>query len=385
MIRNRIRDTIRFSVIPLLFKCTLQAVILIAIFVQTIYGQQVQIKSLNDSNDSKKNCQNNTDLVSLFSLEMNADTMMSNHSNRITATEPFDADSDPDTKPRQPIISPSESTPRGVDLPDPLIPNEQFVYTNYGGQLIINGISENDIDQGFLGTCYFLSALSALAKVNKAFLSQSIKDNGDGTYSFRFFEFELLNMDPWRNPRAPGSYRFNEIWVTVDNDLPTYEGEWLVYGASPNPKELWVALYEKAYAQWKGGKYAAIDGGKAIKAFSALTGDFSYGRHVAELKNGLSWDWFANKVFFYPCTVSALPNSDELGTSGRHSYSLFDAFVENGQRYVVLRNPWGWDGHIFEGDNNPNDGIIKMTFVNFQRLFHSITVRQNPFKNESSS
>ena len=48
-----------------------------------------------------------------------------------------------------------------------------------------------------------------------------------------------------------------------------------------------------------------------------------------------------------------------------HSYHVKAAFAEaNGQRWVILQNPWGKDGGTVT-DSKPNDGQVKVTWEDF--------------------
>ena len=92
-----------------------------------------------------------------------------------------------------------------------------------------------DVNQGYLGDCYFLSSLGEVALKDPSAIENMISANGNGTYSVRFF----VNGQP--------------DYVTVNSQLPVMGGcEW----ANGSQLEFangktddWVALVEKAYAQ----------------------------------------------------------------------------------------------------------------------------------------
>jgi Calpain family cysteine protease len=92
-----------------------------------------------------------------------------------------------------------------------------------------------DVNQGYLGDCYFLSSLGEIALKDPSAIENMISANGNGTYSVRFF----VNGQP--------------DYVTVNSELPVMSGyEW----ANGSQLEFangrtddWVALVEKAYAQ----------------------------------------------------------------------------------------------------------------------------------------
>jgi hypothetical protein len=102
-----------------------------------------------------------------------------------------------------------------------------------------SGASLLDIDQGNLGDCYLLASLGSLAARNPQAIQDMFIDNGDGTFSVRFF------------------FDGKAEYVTVDRYLPVDASGRLVYaseGRLANPggdeaarRPLWVALAEKAF------------------------------------------------------------------------------------------------------------------------------------------
>ena len=92
-----------------------------------------------------------------------------------------------------------------------------------------------DVNQGYLGDCYFLSSLGEVALKDPSAIENMISANGNGTYSVRFF----VNGQP--------------DYVTVNSQLPVMGGYEWANGSQlefANGKtDDWVALVEKAYAQ----------------------------------------------------------------------------------------------------------------------------------------
>jgi hypothetical protein len=92
-----------------------------------------------------------------------------------------------------------------------------------------------DVNQGYLGDCYFVSSLGEVALKYPSAIENMISSNGNGTYSVRFF----VNGQP--------------DYVTVNSELPMMTGYEWANGSQlefANGKtDDWVALVEKAYAQ----------------------------------------------------------------------------------------------------------------------------------------
>jgi hypothetical protein len=93
-----------------------------------------------------------------------------------------------------------------------------------------------DVNQGYLGDCYFLASLGEVALQDPQAIENMITNNGNGTDSVRFFV----------NGQAD--------YVTVNEELPVFGGgtHWangstleFANGKTDN----WVALVEKAYAE----------------------------------------------------------------------------------------------------------------------------------------
>ena len=92
-----------------------------------------------------------------------------------------------------------------------------------------------DVNQGYLGDCYFVSSLGEVALKDPSAIENMISSNGNGTYSVRFF----VNGKP--------------DYVTVNSQLPVMGGGYQWANGSrlefANGKtDDWVALIEKAYA-----------------------------------------------------------------------------------------------------------------------------------------
>jgi hypothetical protein len=130
-------------------------------------------------------------------------------------------------------------------------------YKYVQGAIVVNGMSSADIQQGHQGDCSFLATLAACADTNSI---NNFAANEDTTFTFWFYRYDANKQ------LAP-------IYVTVDRFLPVWKsgssGYWggantAVYanfGGTPDDgwkNELWVAMEEKAYAQFKGWRYSQI-------------------------------------------------------------------------------------------------------------------------------
>ncbi len=204
-------------------------------------------------------------------------------------------------------------------------------YRAISGSLFQNGIDAEDIAQGALGSCYYLAVLASIAQEKPSYIQNMFINNGDNTYTVRFFNNGIAQ------------------YVTVDNYLPTNSTGRLIYSSAGNAfndstNELWVALAEKAYAQlaesgWSRpgevkNAYTSIEGGWMDYVTTQITGINATLKEVSTLtKNQLI----------------ALANSNQILTAGfvygagygvvnGHAYTVSGYNAATGTFY--LRNPW---------------------------------------------
>ncbi|WYL92885.1 MAG: C2 family cysteine protease [Gloeotrichia echinulata IR180] len=208
-----------------------------------------------------------------------------------------------------------------------------YTYKAVSGSLFQGGISGNDIKQGSVGDCYYLATLSSIAIEKPSYIQNMFIDNGDGTFTVRFYNNGVAD------------------YVTVDKYLPTTSTGALAYAKTGGlynvtSNELWVALAEKAYAQlaesgWSRGvgatnSYASIEGGwmdDVIQQVANLTTewntpDFMTKSQLIDLVN-------SNKIL----TVGFV-NGANFGVVNYHAYTVSSYNSTTGT--FNLRNPWGY-------------------------------------------
>ena len=199
-------------------------------------------------------------------------------------------------------------------------------------KVFLEGSSADDIIQGSIGDCYFLSAIGSLCKFPKLierlfYTKEKTKQHEYGIYIF-----------------------INGLWelVLIDDYFP-YAGSYFkqfAFGSSRG-NELWLSLLEKAWAKING-CYAKIGcGGTPNEVFDVLTEAYSEYYSVNKNNKDELWEKMLdskNKGYVMTAGTSAdvynLP-IEEMGLAPGHAYTVLDLHVINGEKVVRLRNPWG--------------------------------------------
>lgn len=212
-------------------------------------------------------------------------------------------------------------------------PQTIHTYQYAQGSLFQNGISHDDIRQGYINDCFFLAGLSATLVQSPEIIQDMFIDNGDGTFTVRFYNKGVAD------------------YVTVDRYLPTNNIGKFVY-ANPGDNyadannELWVALAEKAYAQinesgWinqdNTNSYNGIgNAGYLSDAFAHITGE------KAALGRLLNFD---KLVETFNSGEAVGFGSKSTGVQSNivtsHAYALVDYNADT-QKFTLL-NPWSTD------------------------------------------
>jgi hypothetical protein len=210
-----------------------------------------------------------------------------------------------------------------------------------------------DVNQGYLGDCYFVSALGETALMDPSLIENMITNNGNGTYSVLFYV----------NGQAD--------YVTVNSQLPGMSGDEWANGATQefanSTTVSWVALVEKAFAELNGQTAAAqygghptgdayenLNGGTAI-SLSEIT-DQTFNTYnlsqnestpsLSSLMTTLSADFKAGDDI-----ILSTPNPDNGNLVGDHMYMITAVNAAAGT--ISIQNPW----------NNAYSGSLQMSFT----------------------
>lgn len=253
------------------------------------------------------------------------------------------------------------------DLADPAVLNKHtstVAHTWVDGQLFVDGAKASDVVQGSIADCYMVAGFASVAATNPDVIENAIKDNGDGTFTVKFFQTSYYG--------AP-----TPVEITVDGQLPTENGS-LRYAKGADRSELWVGLLEKAYAQWKGGYESVGNGGSPGAVMGALLGrseqytNMYEGMDTSRVFTQLQEAFASGKAVV--AATHGKDRSDLYNGSGMyawHAYSVLGVSEEGGQQYVELRNPWG---RSEPSGNGADDGVFRLTVEDFAKYYAGMWV-----------
>ena len=255
-------------------------------------------------------------------------------------------------------------------------------------------IEIDDVKQGEIGDCYFISSIANLCKfpnkIRKMFKQTTKNENG-------FYEIEFC---------IDGK---NQI-VIIDDYLPAFKDSKKACYAQPIKKQIWVMLLEKAWAKVNRG-YIYIISGYNSEALEFLTGRGSF-KYKLKNKEGEELKNYQRKILkkiqladknntSISCSIIKNENDKDiedikkLGLVPNHAYSILDFLkIETLQGEKVylfkLRNPWAskewigdwsdestlWDSKTksqvkFE---EKDDGIFFINDIDFFKYFNDVEI-----------
>jgi hypothetical protein len=232
-------------------------------------------------------------------------------------------------------------------------PTTSYNYQYANGSLFQNGITYQDIKQGSINDCFFLTGLAATVFRSPDIIQNMFIDNGDHTFTVRFYNYGIAD------------------YVTVDRYLPTNQEGNFVYASKGNyygnsANELWVALAEKAYAQlnesgWiyqdNTNSYHGIGNGGYVS--DALTNITGLNTSLANLLNFNSIvNAFNSGQMIGLSTKSTVVDANIIAA---HAYALVG--YNSATQMFTLFNPWGIDN----GTSKP--GIIELSWNQIEANF----------------
>ena len=203
------------------------------------------------------------------------------------------------------------------------------------------GATPNDVKQGAIGDCYFLSAISVLGgkRVEEIFQGDS-PDPRCGAYVMRFFHFG----DP--------------VHVIVDDYFPVNSEKAWAFATTVGGKELWPMLLEKGYAKLNG-NYDSIVAGKVHFALADLTGGQPEEIKLETERDNSEKLWSKMMKYRqagYPMGAGSPESArgdlevSQNGIVQGHAYAVLDVQELDSEKLIQLKNPHGQNGQEWRGD-----------------------------------
>ena len=240
-----------------------------------------------------------------------------------------------------------------LKLIDDIIDYKSISEMNINFKIFENKIDCTNIEQGLLGTCYFLAAISTISNYGQLLyqLFPKEKINPEG-----FYEICLYHKGRW-------------VKVLVDDYFPFIKNTNKFLWAHPINNCLYSCFLEKAYAKING-SYNDINGGYLSPAFEALTGfecfelkkreKISSVEKTYDIKDEV-YEYFYKKIrdgYLFSCQTWG------------HAYSLISLRKENKEIIFKVRNPWNCEKYINDG----TFGLISYSKAEYEKKFNKTAI-----------
>jgi hypothetical protein len=219
----------------------------------------------------------------------------------------------------------------GADVPALLGSNVSYVQSN--GVLYNGDLTLNQTKQGYVGDCYLIASVVSIAGKDPEKIKAAFIDNGDNTYTVR-----------WYSSVGVADY------VTVNKMLPSSNGNLYYAGLGQNVlsdiSALWGALLEKAYAQWNEtgnagrngtNSYAGIEGGWMHNVNRQLLGYNSQNFYFSSSTE----QTLRNEINAGKAVTVGTNGTVAAGWVGGHAY-VVTGYNATNNTYSLI-NPWGYN------------------------------------------
>ncbi|KAH0553461.1 hypothetical protein GP486_006468 [Trichoglossum hirsutum] len=251
----------------------------------------------------------------------------------------------------------------------------------------IDGYSTDDVRQGAIGDCWWVSAVATLCCMEGLMDRVCVaRDEKCGVYGFVFFrDGEWFSTVVDDNLYLVHEDYTSDMYDNSGEEEREYRMSFqtgsgaLYFAHCADKNETWLPLLEKAYAKVHG-DYDAIGGGVSGEAVEDMTGGVTTNLLTNKvLDKDKLWQELlgANKEFVF-AALSPSSNAEGMrGLTPGHSYSILKATEESDEdgnkfRLVLIRNPWGRRSRSGLGEwTGPwSDGSKEWTPYWMQKLNH---------------
>ena len=262
-------------------------------------------------------------------------------------------------------------------LPD-LVPGMKVLHDDLS-------VQPNDINQGFLGDCYFLGSLAATAAERPDRLTRCIFQRSESKCGY--YCIWLCITGAWKP-------------ILIDDHIPVRPDGAIPFTSTKN-KVTWAMLYEKAFAKAYEGYWHIGRGGQTNHALHDITGaptiHLDLKKPEDEEKCLRTLLGSTKKGYIMTASTKEAESgvieeeNSATGLVSGHAYTLLGAFkTPDGVPLVKLRNPWGkgeWKGDW--SDKSPkwtkdlikqfnvtdeDNGMFYMSYEDLRKHFVAVTI-----------
>lgn len=249
-------------------------------------------------------------------------------------------------------------------------PNEIFRNFNY---YLYKGIEADDIKQGMLGNCYFLSSIAAIAEFKERIecIMVEKETTKNGEYQIKLYVQGIPTI------------------VVIDDMLPCAKNSrhTAFTHSRGSDQEIWVSLIEKAWAKLNG-SFAMTIAGLPSEGLSSLTMAPTVTYIHKKYSEDQIWKILieSDKLDYIICTCTQGVNDiEKVGLVPGHAYTVISLYEIDKLKLIKIRNPWGqfeWNGDFSDKSNDWNpklkeivgwtdkdDGIFYMKFADFLKYY----------------
>jgi hypothetical protein len=218
-----------------------------------------------------------------------------------------------------------------------------------------SGPSMRDVNQGYLGDCYFLSSLAEVAKQDPGIISSMFTANGNDTYGVRLYVDGVATYVSVNNSLADGGYTNSghDIWASLaekafaqlqaggvftgDGTAYNYGNSWSSIG---NGSEAWYGLeaitgasaITEYYAHGKSWAMCVYDSSLHITSSSS-------GSSTASILATLISDLSKGDDLILGSSTEAKDSTGKTTLESDHAMSIYGYDRATGM--LEIRNPWG--------------------------------------------
>lgn len=232
---------------------------------------------------------------------------------------------------------------------------------NLNYKIFEDKIDCTNVEQGSLGTCYLLEAISTLSNYGQLLFQLFPNENlnNEGLY-----EICLFYKGEWQKVLIDDYFFFYKNVNNPNNEEKNFAFVRPIRGC------LFTCLLEKAYAKLNG-SYADINGGFVFQAFEALTGFESIVIKNKDINKEVfeySYNKLRDGYLFACCTLG-------------HAYSILDITRPGPMQIIKVRNPWN---KLMKEENELYQNFINNYYPDYNNKNNLTTgifsINKNEFK-----